>query len=319
MNNEKYARLAKDEVFDPKSDVSLIDPSDFTHNKENDIEGNENSMEDETKVSKFHSFPWKNKHAFLPLGQDDDNDDKDYYDDNVDIEKPQKTIANNTPNISEESTWKSPSISRHGSRSEFSMNHNNNTNHENILNKHEDVEDDEDDEDFSRYQWIISGPSFQERTWEDSISLEEALLVRGQIPWSLLHQAYVRTQAETRQKRVEQLLSTTRTSERWMISLSSWCDIYDRGLGLLLLLTALVWAMGMLFHQPTWTILGSIFLTLRLLTKPLYWYFRGRHLARRRKVVMQIYEEVNQLSMELTAYRESPSNNKVEPETPEPI
>jgi hypothetical protein len=308
MNNERYARLAKDEIYNPESNYDLTHSFDQTHDKENDIECTDSRIDDEKKVLKFQSLPWKNKHAFLPLGQDDDNDKEDDCDDDVDIEKQLNTITQHP--ISEESNWKSPSISRHGSRSDFSIH----SHHENF----EDDDDDDDEEDLSRYQWIISGPSSQERSWEDSISLEEELLVRGHIPWSLLRQAYVRTQAETRRKRVEQLLSATRTSERWMIAISSWCDIYDRGLGLLLILTGLWWAMGVLLHNHLWTVWGFFFLTLRLLTKPLYWYFRGRHLARRRKVVMQIYEEVNQLSMELTAYGESPSS-KVETEISKPI
>lgn len=157
---------------------------------------------------------------------------------------------------------------------------------------------DDDMDDLSRYQLDFSDTTMA-RNLRESTSLEESL-AGGHITFALLRQAYHQTQLETRRKRVDQLLSVTTESERIWISILSWCDIYDRGLCMLILLTGMWLSLTTLLQQPLWTVLGVLFFVVRLSAKPLYWYVQGRHIARKRKVTMQIYEEVNQLGMELT-------------------
>ena len=153
-------------------------------------------------------------------------------------------------------------------------------------------------DDLSRYQLDFSDTSMA-RNLRESSSLEESM-THGRISLALLQEAYRQTQVETRRQRVEQLLSVTRESEKLWITVSSWCDIYDRGLGLLVLFTGLWLCLATLLKQRIWTLLGILFFLLRVSAKPLYWYVRGRHLARRWKLNMQIYEQVNQLGLELT-------------------
>ena len=139
---------------------------------------------------------------------------------------------------------------------------------------------DDDMDDLSRYQLDFSDTSMARNSRESS-SLEESM-THGRISLALLQEAFRQTQVETRCQRAEQLLSAvTRESEKLWITVSSWCDIYDRGLGLLVLFTGLWLCLATLLKQQIWTLLGILFFLLCVSAKPLYWYVRGRHLARR--------------------------------------
>ena len=223
--------------------------------------------------SSMHKFsPWR-KQRFQSLPQEEceekDSGEREDHDEErgiVQAEASGPTMAQ----------AKSPASSHHGSEGFF----------------------DDDMDDLSRYQLDFSDTSMA-RNLRESSSLEESV-AQGRISVALLQQAFRQTQVETRRQRVDQLLSVTRESEKIWITVSSWCDIYDRGLGLLVLITGLWLCIATLLKQPLWTLLGVLFFLLRISAKPLYWYVRGRHLARRWKLNMQIYEEVNQRGMELT-------------------
>ena len=224
----------------------------------------DDDLDDDDHRTQFSS-PWRNQHnkRFHPVAQQDEADD----------EQGRDAPTSGATQIRVKS---SPASSQHGS--------------EGFL--------DDDMDDLSRYQLDFSDTTMA-RNLRESTSLEESL-AGGHINLALLLQAYHQTQLETRRKRVDQLLSVTTESDRIWISISSWCDIYDRGLCLLILLTALWLSLTTLLRQPLWTAMGVFFFVARLAAKPLYWYVQGRHIARKRKVTMQIYEEVNQLGMELT-------------------
>ena len=245
--------------------------------------------------SKMHQFsPWR-KQQFHSLPQDEegnDNSDNSDLDDHHQDAGIVQTDSSNVTMMHE----KSPASSNHGSEGFF----------------------DDDMDDVSRYQLDFSD-TFMARNLRESISLEESV-AQGHISLAFLQQAYRQTQLETRRHRVDQLLSVTRESEKLWITLSSWCDIYDRGLGLLVLITGLWLCLASLLKQRLWTILALLFFLLRISAKPLYWYVRGRHLARRRKLNMQLYEQVNQQGMELTPNKSADLQNSedVGDESPSP-
>lgn len=232
----------------------------------------EMGKQEEYEDSSTHQFsPWR-KQQFQSLPQDDEeNNNSDHEEQNDDAGIIQTESSSNA--MMHE---KSPASSHHGSEGFF----------------------DDDMDDVSRYQLDFSDTSMA-RNLRESTSLEESV-AQGHISLALLQQAYRQTQLETRRHRVDQLLSVTREKERIWITVSSWCDIYDRGLGLLFLITGFWLCLATLLKQRVWTLLGVLFFLLRISAKPLYWYVRGRHLARRRKLNMQLYEQVNQLGMELT-------------------
>jgi hypothetical protein len=261
MNNERYLRVSHDEQAD----------FELEH-------GHAALPDDEIEDSEHHkqfSSTWRNQrnqhNHFHPVAQQDEADEEDQGEQGL-------GLGRDPPNAcaTQIRVKSSPASSHHGS--------------EGFL--------DDDMDDLSRYQLDFSDTSMA-RNLRESTSLEESV-ARGQINLALLQQAYHQTQLETRRKRVDQLLSVTTESEKLWISISSWCDIYDRGLCLLIVLTGMWLSLTTLLKQPLWTTLGVLFFVMRLAAKPLYWYLQGRHIARKRKVTMQIYEEVNQLGMELT-------------------
>jgi hypothetical protein len=271
MKNERYLRIS--------------------HNKPM---GNANSNDD-NQNSSIHQFsPWRMR-QFQALSQDDDEkchdtnkndiDDRDAVFDEEDHDpKPNSGLGESATKVSSLETApivtpQSPASSHQGS--------------EGFLD-----DNDDDLEGLSRYQLDFSDTSLA-RNVRESLSLEDAV-AQGHLSFALLRQAYTQTQEQTRQDRINQLLSATSESEKIWIAASSWCDLYDRGLGLLILMTALWLFLATLLQQHLLTLLGILFFLQRISAKPLYWYLRGRHLARRRKVNMQIYEHVNQLGMELT-------------------
>jgi hypothetical protein len=237
--------------------------------------------EEDVEHQQQQQFAWRPGTSaqlkFKSLAQDDEDDEDDEHEDD--------DLDQTTP-VGEHVPIKSLASSHHGSNHGVSG-----------ASLSFDLDDDNDD--LQRYQLDFSDNSM-DRNLRDSTSLE-ASMARGQISLALLHKAYRQTQLETRRKRVDQLLSVTNESEKLWINACAWCDIYDRGLWVLLLVTGLWLGITTFLKQRLWTMLGVCFFASRLSAKPSYWYFKGRHIARKKKVTMQIYQEVNQLgSTELT-------------------
>jgi len=163
-----------------------------------------------------------------------------------------------------------------------------------------EYEDSDDEEQLQRYKIDFSDNSLL-RKIRASNEFEDAIK-RGKVTISFLIQAYQQTRIESRRNRVEALLSVNTKAQRLYISIRSYFDLYDRGLPVLLV-SAITWLLLTVFvlHWTLGTSLGVIFLIGRLSTKPFYWYIHGRHLARKRKQAMEIYEELNQMGMEFSA------------------
>jgi hypothetical protein len=275
MNNERYLRVSRDEQQEHE-DASSGEQQQQQHG---DIASAAAAVVEDTM-----QFAWANPKTSVPpsrrkfqrlptdeVGNGEDDED--------DMTSP----TSNVPSASTSPTkMRSPSGSQHGGRQPS-------------FDLYDDL-----DTDLQRYQLDFSDNSM-DRKLRESTYLSESL-ERGHVSLSLLYTAYTQTQVETRRQRVEQLLSVTTERERLWINICSWCDIYDRGL-FVLILTTLLWVSisSLLLHHSASTIIGIVFFIGRILTKPLYWYVWGRHVARKRKLTMEVYEQLNQRGMEMGA------------------
>ena len=134
-------------------------------------------------------------------------------------------------------------------------------------------------------------------------SLEESIEQR-KLSFSLVWFAFLQTRDQTRQRRVERMLSVNNDIERAQVNFQSWCDLYDRGL-FLLLPALLVWLIICnLLHKTWFAVGGLLFLVLRISLRPAYWFFRGRHVARRQQASLQMYDEINAIGVELRTDKE---------------
>lgn len=157
----------------------------------------------------------------------------------------------------------------------------------------------DEEEDLQRYQLDFSNTSMEQRL-RASTTLDDSIQ-QGQITIRMLYKVFCETQAETRRLRLEKLLSASTDRDKFWINLYSWCDIYDRGAMLLVSITGLWLLIATLLHQIVWSVLAVLFFCARISAKPIYWYMWGRHIARKRKVTIEIYEELNQMGTEATA------------------
>lgn len=165
--------------------------------------------------------------------------------------------------------------------------------------------DDDEDGDLQKFKLDFSNDSNLDRL-RTSLEFE-----RGKITIQLLIKAFKQTQEETRRKRVEKLLSLEDDRMQYAkITILSWCNIYDRGL-ILFILVMLIWFItaSVVLRNILWTCLGVLFTMARLSFKPGYWYFYGRHEARKRKATMDLYDELNQVGMELQLSSNSPPSS----------
>mmetsp|Transcript_17292 Transcript_17292/g.25547 ORF Transcript_17292/g.25547 Transcript_17292/m.25547 type:complete len:297 (-) Transcript_17292:266-1156(-) len=214
------------------------------------------------------------KGTFQPLSQcehDEDSNDHSY-----------KKSRTSTPIIS-------PNSSEHGDlgRSSFSD------------------YDSDDNEELQRYQLDFSDTSLQ-RKIRASNEFEDSFR-RGKLSLSLLWQTYEETRAESKRKHVEALLSVNTKTQRWFITIESYCDLYDRGIPVLLLVTATWLILTILvLNWKAGTYIGCAWFFGRIIAKPFYWYIQGRYIARKRKQTMEIYKEITQIGIELG----TPAKNK---------
>lgn len=236
------------------------------HGEEQEEKGLDESDHKRNRSIQLKNISWMQprKVAFQPLSQSEDGEESNDH-----------PLSRTTPVIS-------PNSSEHGDhgRSSFSD------------------YDSDDEEELQRYQLDFSDNSLQ-RKIRASNEFEDSFR-RGKISLSLLRQAYEETRAESQRKYVEALLSVNTKSQRWYITIESYCDLYDRGIPVLLIGTATWLVLTILiFNWRVGTYLGYVWFFGRILAKPFYWYIQGRHVARKRKQTMEIYEEITQLGIEL--------------------
>eukprot|EP00545_Synedropsis_sp_CCMP1620_P001226 CAMPEP_0119007536 /NCGR_PEP_ID=MMETSP1176-20130426/3074_1 /TAXON_ID=265551 /ORGANISM="Synedropsis recta cf, Strain CCMP1620" /LENGTH=297 /DNA_ID=CAMNT_0006959705 /DNA_START=125 /DNA_END=1018 /DNA_ORIENTATION=+ len=264
MNNERYLRVSRDEQREQDEQESS--------------NGVAAALEDDMKfawAANPKSLPAK-RASFqrLPTEDDDEDDDVEDYEDDMTSPTSNVPSASNSP-----TKMRSPATSQHGRAPSFDL-------------------DDDLDMDLQRYQLDFSDNSMDRKLRESTYLSEN--LERGHVSLALLYTAYTQTQVETRRQRVEQLLSVTTERDRLWIKICSWCDIYDRGLWALIVTTTLwVSITSLLLHHGILTLFGIVFFLARITAKPLYWYVWGRQVARKRKVTMEIYEQLNQRGMEM--------------------
>jgi hypothetical protein len=177
-----------------------------------------------------------------------------------------------------------------------------------------DMDDDDlDTLELSRYRLDFNNSSARLRM--PSTTLEESL-EEGKITPQRIWQAWVEAREQTRRRRVERMLAINNDAERARLCLSSWCDLTDRGFHLLVGIMIVWIAICSLLHNALWIVWGVLIFVCRVLWPPAYWYFRGRHIARKRKQTMEIYDEVNRVHIEGPAVDdeedESPETSDVE-------
>jgi hypothetical protein len=170
-----------------------------------------------------------------------------------------------------------------------------------MSNSWDDDDEDDDEKDLKRYRLDFSDTAV-ERSLRVSTALEDSV-ERGQLSLDIILQTIRQTRQEVKRRRMEQLLSTNRDTERLWIQSKSYCDLYDQGCGVLAV-TATVWiVVTVLLHKHVALVLGILFVLARLAAKPLYWYIWGRHVQRKRQVTMELFKErnhVNQSGIELS-------------------
>ncbi len=156
------------------------------------------------------------------------------------------------------------------------------------------------------------------RLWNHPITLQ-----RLWTWWNGIWQAWMQLRQDDRRRRTERLLVSPErnTWDRLQFGIQTWCcDTTNRSLSLVVI-GIVLWSLSLWFvsssdHRPhghyqqqrhhvmsstsrtalrRWLLgLGIPLLCLRLLTRPLYWYLRGRHVAAQRRARMEWYDHINQ-------------------------
>mmetsp|Transcript_27682 Transcript_27682/g.33674 ORF Transcript_27682/g.33674 Transcript_27682/m.33674 type:complete len:333 (+) Transcript_27682:88-1086(+) len=156
---------------------------------------------------------------------------------------------------------------------------------EDVYNEFDDSYDDE--ECMNRYR-------FSDNHIENVAGSARSSLFFGHI------QSIRNVRQEARRKRAEKALSMpSGIRSRMTLCLESWCDLADRGIFLFIgfvIIFAFVYMFISSSHPKAKAIflfVGISLIATRLLWGPMYWFFWGRRIAKKRKATMKVFDGLN--------------------------
>jgi hypothetical protein len=172
--------------------------------------------------------------------------------------------------------------------------------HEQSLSASFDLDD--DDAELGRYNLdFTEGTVERLRTQLSAVSTLEGSLENGALTLSTIWEVFCKARDETRRRRMERMLSLNSDVERLSLTITSYCDLTDRGMPIVIivLLVGVTLARILLPNPWRWTLWGFLLFSIRVLWRPTYWYVWGRQVASKRKRTLEKYAESNIVTMEL--------------------
>lgn len=172
--------------------------------------------------------------------------------------------------------------------------------HDQSLSTSFDLDDDEAE--LGRYNLDFSEGTVERlRTQLSAASMLEGSLENGALTLSIVWEVFCKARDETRRRRMERMLSLNSDLERISLTITSYCDLTDRGMPIviLVLLVGVTLTRILLPNPWRWTLWGVLLFSIRVLWRPTYWYMWGRQVANKRKRTLEEYAESNAVAMEL--------------------
>jgi len=161
---------------------------------------------------------------------------------------------------------------------------------------------DDEDAELGRYNLdFTEGTVERIRTQLSAGSTLDERMEEGRLSLSIVWEVFCKARVETKRKRMERMLSLNSDLERFSLTVSSYCDLTDRGMPVLILILMAFNAMAfILLENPwKWIMWGALMFSVRVLWRAAYWYIWGRQLAKKRKRTLEKYAETNSLALEM--------------------
>jgi len=161
---------------------------------------------------------------------------------------------------------------------------------------------DDEDAELGRYNLdFTEGTVERIRTQLSAGSTLDERMEEGRLSLSIVWEVFCKARVETKRKRMERMLSLNSDLERFSLTVSSYCDLTDRGMPVLILILMAFNAMAfILLENPwKWIMWGALMFSVRVLWRAAYWYIWGRQLAKKRKRTLEKYAESNSLALEM--------------------
>lgn len=161
---------------------------------------------------------------------------------------------------------------------------------------------DDEDAELGRYNLdFTEGTVERIRTQLSAGSTLDERMEEGRLSLSIVWEVFCKARIETKRKRMERMLSLNSDLERFSLTVSSYCDLTDRGMPVLILILMAFNAMAfILLENPwKWIMWGALMFSVRVLWRAAYWYIWGRQLAKKRKRTLEKYAESNSLALEM--------------------
>ena len=161
---------------------------------------------------------------------------------------------------------------------------------------------DDEDAELGRYNLdFTEGTVERIRTQLSAGSTLDERMEEGRLSLSILWEVFCKARVETKRKRMERMLSLNSDLERFSLTVSSYCDLTDRGMPVLILILMAFNAMAfILLENPwKWIMVGALMFSVRVFWRAAYWYLWGRQLAKKRKRTLEKYAETNSLALEM--------------------
>jgi len=161
---------------------------------------------------------------------------------------------------------------------------------------------DDEDAELGRYNLdFTEGTVERIRTQLSAGSTLDERMEEGRLSLSIVWEVFCKARLETKRKRMERMLSLNSDLERFSLTVSSYCDLTDRGMPVLILILMAFNAMAfILLENPwKWIMWGALMFSVRVLWRAAYWYIWGRQLAKKRKRTLEKYAESNSLALEM--------------------